>query len=149
MSVKLVEVVARTQRIALPLPLQSCDSWMFVKENPDRKKKLFSQLLLLNLFKYCSRILILGSLIDVAMLILTFATILLINYVKALLFWKYLFSSFFFFWFRYVKRSSDWHFVMHAENYSFRVFGKGFSYFFVMLLFWKNLRSLWGMIDFK
>ena len=24
---------------ALPLPLQSCDSWMFVKENPDRKKK--------------------------------------------------------------------------------------------------------------
>ena len=21
-----------------PLPLQSCDSWMFVKENPDRKK---------------------------------------------------------------------------------------------------------------
>ena len=22
-----------------PLPLQSCDSWMFVKENPDRKKK--------------------------------------------------------------------------------------------------------------
>ena len=24
---------------ALPLPLQSCDWWMFVKENPDRKKK--------------------------------------------------------------------------------------------------------------
>ena len=23
-----------------PLPLQSCDSWMFVKQNPDRKKKL-------------------------------------------------------------------------------------------------------------
>ena len=23
---------------ALPLPLQSCDSWMFVKENPDKKK---------------------------------------------------------------------------------------------------------------
>ena len=22
-----------------PLPLQSCDSWMFVKEKPDRKKK--------------------------------------------------------------------------------------------------------------
>ena len=22
-----------------PLPLQSCDSWMFVKENPDKNKK--------------------------------------------------------------------------------------------------------------
>ena len=25
----------------LPLPLQSCDLWMFVKENPDRKRNFF------------------------------------------------------------------------------------------------------------
>ena len=29
------------KRKALSLPLQSCNSWMFVKEYPDRKKKLF------------------------------------------------------------------------------------------------------------
>ena len=40
MSVKRVEVVVRSYRNALPLPLQSCDSWMSVKENPDRKKAL-------------------------------------------------------------------------------------------------------------
>ena len=34
-----LEVVVRSLWNALPLPLQSCDSWMFVKENPDRKKK--------------------------------------------------------------------------------------------------------------
>ena len=39
MYVKRVEMVVRKQRNALPLLLQSCDSWMFVKENPDRKKK--------------------------------------------------------------------------------------------------------------
>ena len=38
MSVKRVEVVVRSQWNALPLPLRSCDSWMFVKQNPDRKK---------------------------------------------------------------------------------------------------------------
>ena len=38
MSVKQVEVVVKSWKNALPLPLQSCDSWMFVKENPDRKK---------------------------------------------------------------------------------------------------------------
>ena len=29
------------KRKALSLPLQSCNSWIFVKEYPDRKKKLF------------------------------------------------------------------------------------------------------------
>ena len=38
MSVKRVEVVLRKLKNTLPLPLQSFDSWMFVKENPDRKK---------------------------------------------------------------------------------------------------------------
>ena len=38
MSVKQVEVVVKSWKNALPLPLQSCDSWMFVKENPDGKK---------------------------------------------------------------------------------------------------------------
>ena len=38
MSVKRVEVVVSRQRKALSFPLQSCDSWMVVKENPDRKK---------------------------------------------------------------------------------------------------------------
>ena len=39
MSVKRVEVAVRSKRNSLPLPLQSCDSWMFMKENRDRKKK--------------------------------------------------------------------------------------------------------------
>ena len=37
MSVKRVEVVVRRKRNALPLPLQSCDSVMVAKENPDKK----------------------------------------------------------------------------------------------------------------
>ena len=28
-----------SEEIGKHLPLQSCDSWIFVKENPDRKKK--------------------------------------------------------------------------------------------------------------
>ena len=40
MSVKRVEVVERSQIDTLSLPLLSCESWMFVKENPDRKEKL-------------------------------------------------------------------------------------------------------------
>ena len=36
-----MEVVKRSKRDNLPLHLLSCESWMFVKENPDRKKKLF------------------------------------------------------------------------------------------------------------
>ena len=39
MPVKQVEVVVRSYRKVLPLPLQPCDSWMLVKENPDRKLK--------------------------------------------------------------------------------------------------------------
>ena len=39
MPVKLVEVVVRSQRNSLHLSLQSRDSWMVVKENPDRQKK--------------------------------------------------------------------------------------------------------------
>ena len=39
MSVKWVEVAVRSERNNLPLPLPSCDSWMVVKENSDRKKK--------------------------------------------------------------------------------------------------------------
>ena len=39
-SVKRVEVVVRNYINTLPLPLQSCDSWMVVKGNPDRKKNL-------------------------------------------------------------------------------------------------------------
>ena len=31
-------MVERSQRNSLPLPLLSCVSWMFMKENPDRKK---------------------------------------------------------------------------------------------------------------
>ena len=38
-SVKRVEVVERTQRNSLPLTQLSCELWMFVKENMDRKKK--------------------------------------------------------------------------------------------------------------
>ena len=34
---KQLEVLVRTWRNTLPLPLQSCYSWMLVKENPDRK----------------------------------------------------------------------------------------------------------------
>ena len=33
MSVKWVEMVMKSYRNAFPLPLQPCDSWMFVKEN--------------------------------------------------------------------------------------------------------------------
>ena len=40
-SVKRVEVVERSSRDRLPLPLLSCVSWMFVKENQDRKKNNF------------------------------------------------------------------------------------------------------------
>ena len=36
-SVKWVEVVERSYIDILPLPLLSCESWMCVKENPDRK----------------------------------------------------------------------------------------------------------------
>ena len=39
-SVKRVEVVVRSSRNALPLSLQSCDLWMSVKENQDKKKNL-------------------------------------------------------------------------------------------------------------
>ena len=39
MSVKRVEVVVRKLNNALPFSLQSCDSWIVVKENQDRKKK--------------------------------------------------------------------------------------------------------------
>ena len=39
MSVKRVEVPERTSRDSLRLPLLSCESWMFVKVNPGRKKK--------------------------------------------------------------------------------------------------------------
>lgn len=39
MSAKWAEVVVRSQRDAFPLPLQSCHSWMFVKDNPERRKK--------------------------------------------------------------------------------------------------------------
>ena len=38
-EVKRVEVVQRSSRDSLPLPLLFCESWMFVKENLDRKKK--------------------------------------------------------------------------------------------------------------
>ena len=38
MPVRRVEVVVRSYRNVLLLPLQLCDSRMFVKENPDRKK---------------------------------------------------------------------------------------------------------------
>ena len=38
MSVKRVEVVERSEIDTLPLPLLSCELWMFMKENPDRKK---------------------------------------------------------------------------------------------------------------
>ena len=39
MSVKRVEVVERSQMDTLPFLLLFCESWMFVKENPDRKEK--------------------------------------------------------------------------------------------------------------
>ena len=39
MSVKRVKVVVRSKRNALSLSLQSCDLWMVMKENPDRKNK--------------------------------------------------------------------------------------------------------------
>ena len=54
MSEKQVEVAVRScERNVLPLPLQSCDPWMFVEENPDRKKNylqmtLYSFLLSIN-----------------------------------------------------------------------------------------------------
>ena len=38
MSVKLVEVVERTLRNSLSLSQLSCESWVFVKENLDKKK---------------------------------------------------------------------------------------------------------------
>ena len=38
MSVKWVEVVDRSHRKCLPFPLLPCKSWMFGKENPNRKK---------------------------------------------------------------------------------------------------------------
>ena len=40
MSVNRVEVVVRSWRNAVPLPLQSCDSWIFMNENPDRNTKM-------------------------------------------------------------------------------------------------------------
>ena len=43
-SAKRVNVVVRSYRNAFLLPLQSCDLWMFVKENPDRKKIIFPTL---------------------------------------------------------------------------------------------------------
>ena len=42
MSVKRVEVVERSLIDTLPLPLLSRESWMFVKENPNRKKNIHS-----------------------------------------------------------------------------------------------------------
>ena len=54
MSEKQVEVAVRScERNVFPLPLQSCDPWMFVEENPDRKKNylqmtLYSFLLSIN-----------------------------------------------------------------------------------------------------
>ena len=39
MFVKRVEVVVSSLKNALPFPLQSCDSWMVVKENPNRKQQ--------------------------------------------------------------------------------------------------------------
>ena len=38
MSVKRLEVIKRIQGDSLPLHLLSCESWIFVKEKPDRKK---------------------------------------------------------------------------------------------------------------
>ena len=38
--VKRVEVVERNYKNSFPFPLESSDSWTFVKENPDRKKEL-------------------------------------------------------------------------------------------------------------
>ena len=38
-SVRQVEVVESSQRDSLHLPLVLFESWMFMKENPDRKKK--------------------------------------------------------------------------------------------------------------
>ena len=39
MSANRVKVVVRNYRNALPLPLQFCDSWIVVKENPNKKKR--------------------------------------------------------------------------------------------------------------
>ena len=39
MSLKGIEKVERNERDSLPLPLLFCESWMFVKENTDRKKQ--------------------------------------------------------------------------------------------------------------
>ena len=38
-TAKWVEMAEGTYKMGLPLPLLSRDSWMLVKENPDRKKK--------------------------------------------------------------------------------------------------------------
>ena len=47
MSAKRVEVVEWSgkwsQRDTLPIPLLSCELWMFVEENPDRKKRKMNQ----------------------------------------------------------------------------------------------------------
>ena len=40
-SVKQVEVIEGNQRDSLTLLLMSCESWMFVKENPGRKKMIW------------------------------------------------------------------------------------------------------------
>ena len=39
--VRRVEVVERSWRDSLPIPLLSCELWMFVKENPDRKENIY------------------------------------------------------------------------------------------------------------
>ena len=49
MSVKRVEVVLRSSKNDLSLPLQSCDSLIFVKESQDRKKRILEALV----FEYC------------------------------------------------------------------------------------------------
>ena len=43
-SIKRLELVEKSWRDSLPLPMLSCELWMFVKENPDRKKKYISPL---------------------------------------------------------------------------------------------------------
>ena len=43
MSVKWVEVVDRSHRNCLPLPLLPCKSWMFGKESPNRNKSTLGE----------------------------------------------------------------------------------------------------------
>ena len=50
-SVKWEEVVERSETDTLPLPLLSCEFWMFVKENPDRKNKKLEQFSAIALLK--------------------------------------------------------------------------------------------------